>query len=123
MSPGTVVTTSMDRLGRSPIRSDLQHRRPAVAHLQLYLRRDRDRAAGVLDQLPFLVAEVAAVDVGRVGPEQPVVVQLLDHGEPAGEPAHRDVHRDRDAQLPGEFPLRLNDLVHAEAACRGWPGL
>ena len=51
------------------------------------------------------------MDVRRVGPEQPVVVQRLDHGEPAGDPAHRDVHRDRDAQLPGQLPLRLNHLV------------
>ena len=86
-----------------------------MAHLHLDLRRDRDLASAVLDELPFLVAEVAAVDVRRVGTEQPVVVERLDHREPSGEPAHRDVHGDRDAQLARELPLRSNNLLQAEA--------
>ena len=45
-------------------------RRIAVAHQRLDIAGDRDRAAGVLDQLPLGVVERAAVDVGRVGLER-----------------------------------------------------
>ena len=79
MSPGTVVTTSIDRLGRRPYERAFADRRPAVAHLHLHLRRDRDRSLALGDQLPLLVAEVAAVDVRRVGAQQPETVELLDH--------------------------------------------
>ena len=59
MSPGTVVTTSIDRLGAQPVVARLDDRRLAVAHLRLDLRRDRDAAAAVRDSPPFVVGEVA----------------------------------------------------------------
>ena len=58
----------VDRQARTQaVRARLLDGRPAVAHLHLHLRRDRDRALALRDQLPLLVAEVAAVDVRGVG--------------------------------------------------------
>ena len=105
MSPGTVVTTSIDRLGRIPnFRALLTGGQPWPICVST-CGGDRDRAAGVGDPLPLVVAEVAAVDVRRVRPEQAEPVELLDHAEPTGHPAHADVHGERDAELAGQLPL------------------
>ena len=57
MSQGTVVTTSLEMLGRTPGVEQLERRRQAMAHLHLEFRRDRGGAAGLADdlELPSLI--------------------------------------------------------------------
>ena len=65
---GTEVSTSTLRRRPDADVDRLLDRRVAVAHQLLDIARDRDRAAGVLDQLPLGVVQRAAVDVGGVDP-------------------------------------------------------
>ena len=74
-SDEAVVATSDDSPTGMPERRRRRRRRPAVAHLELDLRRERDVAAGVADHLPLVVEQVRGVDVGRVRVEQ---VQVLE---------------------------------------------
>src|SRR3989442_15969092 len=90
-----------------------------MAHLPLDLGGDRNLAARVLDEVPLLIAEVAAVDVGGVGSEQIEPLQLLDHGEPPGQPTHADMDGNRKAELARHLPLLRTDVVDAEAWTAG----
>src|SRR5215216_2619508 len=99
MSPGAVVTTSMDRLGRSPYSIDL--------------------STG--DQPPLVGGQVAAVDVGGVRPQQAQVAELPDHAEAAGR-VHGHVDGDGDAELAGQGPLGPHDLVAAVGRAAGGQG-
>ena len=114
MSPGTVVTTSIERLGRRPCASAFDGRRRAVSHRHLDRRRDRDLAARVRDETELVVGEVVAVDVRRVRPEQAEVVELRDHREAAGVGAHADMDADRRADLACQRPVVLHHLRLAE---------
>ena len=102
-----------------PVPKGLADGRLPMAHLHLDLRGDRNFAARVLDQVPLLIAEVAAVDVGGVGAEQIEPLQLFDHAEPPGQPAHGDMDRNRKAELARHLPLLRNDVVDAEAWTAG----
>jgi len=93
----------------------LEERRPAVAHLHLHLRRDRDLAPAVGHELPFAVGEVTAVNVGRVRVEQPEPLQPLHHLPAPGQPAHADVDRDLQAEVTRDRPFLAHDVVGTEA--------
>ena len=94
--------------------------RPAVAHLELDLGRERDVAAGVADQQPLVVEQVRGVDVGRVRVEQVEVLEPAQLALRVAEAVHRDVDGDVDAQLLGELPLVAHDVGLAEVrAARG----
>ena len=72
-------------------------RRPPVPHQHLDVRRDRCRAAALLDQVELFVSRVGAVDIRRVGAHQPEVVQVLDVVDVDAGQAHPDVDADADA--------------------------
>ena len=93
--------------------------RPAVAHLDLDLRGERDVAAGVAGERPFLVGEVRGVDVGRVRVQQVHVAQRRDLHLRVAEAVHRDVDRDVEPELLGQLPVVADDVGLAEVRTAG----
>ena len=94
-------------------------RRPAVTHLDLDLRRERDVAARVAGERPLLRREVRGVDVGRVRVQQVHVPQARDLHLRVAESVHRDVDRDVDVELLGQLPVVADDLGLAEVGAAG----
>ena len=87
----------------------LLYRRVAVAHQHLDIAGDRDRAAGVLDQLPLGVVERAAMDVGRVVLQPALGVELLQQ-RVAAELADADMDGDARADVARGLELRRASL-------------
>ena len=85
-------------------------RRRAVAHQHLDVRRDRRRPTALGDQVELLVGRVGAVDVRRVGTEQPEVVHVLHVRARGCREPHADVHADADPEVARELPVVLRDL-------------
>ena len=83
----------------------LLDRRVAVAHQRLDIAGDRDRAAGVLDQLPLGVVERAAMDVGGVVLEPLLGVELFQE-RAAAELADADMDGDAGADVARGLELR-----------------
>src|ERR671920_1611169 len=100
--------------GAQAVLQQLSRRGHAVSHRHLDHRGDRGGAAGFSDELELPVAQVVAVDVGRVRAEEVEIVELLDHLEAPGHWSHPDVHADGHAYVPGQVPVVFDDLGHAE---------
>src|SRR5918996_5088300 len=101
--------------GTEPEFASPEARGGPVSHLKLDLGCDRDLAAGVGDELPLLLAQIAGVDVGRVRPQQIHLVELAHHVEPACHTTHADVNRDWKVELASKVPIVFHDLWLAES--------
>ena len=89
----------------------LLHRRIAVAHQLLDIARHRNRAAGILDQLPFGVVERAGMHIGRVRLQRLDGVDLLQERALA-EFADADMDGDARADVARRLP-DLHDVLGA----------
>ena len=74
-----VTSTSELSDGPDAVVDRLLDRRHAVAHRHLDRHRERDLAAGVLEQTPGVAAQMRAVDVFVAGPQQLGLGELEQH--------------------------------------------